>query len=92
VEETQQVRLAVAMYPTASLVNHSCQPNTVVTFDKRRLLLRATSTIGVDQGSYLNLTCHVHLWIGLDNRAWMSQKYSIAMVHMQVTCQLQRDR
>jgi hypothetical protein len=27
-----QQRIAVAMYPTASLVNHSCTPNTIVSF------------------------------------------------------------
>lgn len=30
VERQRQVRLAMAIFPTASLLNHSCDPNTVV--------------------------------------------------------------
>ncbi|XP_022086446.1 SET and MYND domain-containing protein 4-like [Acanthaster planci] len=45
VDTTKQARLATAVYPTASLLNHSCQPNTIASFDGAILTMRATRDI-----------------------------------------------
>ncbi|XP_038058725.1 SET and MYND domain-containing protein 4-like [Patiria miniata] len=45
VDTTKQVRLATAIYPTASLLNHSCQPNVIASFDGAVLTMRATRDI-----------------------------------------------
>ena len=38
-------RIAVAMYPTASLMNHSCIPNVALAFDGASLTARPTETL-----------------------------------------------
>ena len=38
-------RIALAVYPTASLMNHSCQPNVAVCFDGSKLTARAIESI-----------------------------------------------
>ena len=38
-------RIALAVYPTASLMNHSCQPNVAVSFQGSQLTVRATEPI-----------------------------------------------
>jgi len=38
-------RIALAVYPTASLMNHSCQPNVAVCFDGCKLTARAIETV-----------------------------------------------
>ncbi|XP_072021683.1 SET and MYND domain-containing protein 4-like [Amphiura filiformis] len=45
VTTTEQVRLATAVYPTASLMNHSCVPNVIASFHGRQLVVRAIRTI-----------------------------------------------
>ncbi|KAL0054030.1 hypothetical protein WJX82_002618 [Trebouxia sp. C0006] len=38
-------RIALAVYPTASLMNHSCQPNVAVCFDGCKLIARAIESV-----------------------------------------------
>ncbi|KAL3841918.1 hypothetical protein ACJMK2_020007 [Sinanodonta woodiana] len=45
VEETSQVRVATAIYPTASLMNHSCDPTIISSFCKDVLVVRAVKDI-----------------------------------------------
>ncbi|XP_072014790.1 SET and MYND domain-containing protein 4-like [Amphiura filiformis] len=45
VTTTEQVRLATAVYPTASLMNHSCVPNVIASFHGRQLVVRAVRPI-----------------------------------------------
>eukprot|EP00088_Acartia_fossae_P017124 TRINITY_DN19695_c0_g1_i4.p1 TRINITY_DN19695_c0_g1~~TRINITY_DN19695_c0_g1_i4.p1 ORF type:complete len:754 (+),score=176.17 TRINITY_DN19695_c0_g1_i4:39-2300(+) len=45
----QQVRLATAIYPSASMMNHCCVPNIINQFAGNRLLVRATRTIKAGQ-------------------------------------------
>lgn len=40
-----QDRIALAVYPTASLMNHSCQPNVALAFDGRLLTARAVERL-----------------------------------------------
>jgi len=41
----QQVRLATAIYSSASMMNHCCVPNIINQFDGSRLIVRATKSI-----------------------------------------------
>ncbi|XP_070572634.1 SET and MYND domain-containing protein 4-like [Ptychodera flava] len=45
VETVKQVRIASAVFPTASLLNHSCDPNVIVSYHGNQLTVRATRTI-----------------------------------------------
>ncbi|XP_051891760.1 SET and MYND domain-containing protein 4 [Pristis pectinata] len=49
VVQTRQVRIATALYSSASLFNHSCQPNTTVSFHGTRLTVRASQLIPAGQ-------------------------------------------
>ena len=40
-----QIRLALSLMPTASLMNHACQPNVSLQYEGRRLTVRAIETI-----------------------------------------------
>ncbi|XP_064411833.1 histone-lysine N-methyltransferase SMYD3 isoform X2 [Latimeria chalumnae] len=41
--------IGVGLYPSMSLLNHSCSPNCVIVFDGRRLLLHATQEIQANE-------------------------------------------
>nr|XP_034995353.1 SET and MYND domain-containing protein 4 isoform X3 [Zootoca vivipara]XP_034995354.1 SET and MYND domain-containing protein 4 isoform X3 [Zootoca vivipara] len=45
VASSKQVRVATALYPVVSLLNHSCEPNTSVTFSGRTAEVRALQSI-----------------------------------------------
>uniref|UniRef100_A0A670JVI8 Protein-lysine N-methyltransferase SMYD4 n=1 Tax=Podarcis muralis TaxID=64176 RepID=A0A670JVI8_PODMU len=45
VASSKQVRVATALYPVVSLLNHSCEPNTSVTFSSRTAEVRALQSI-----------------------------------------------
>ncbi|XP_002733823.1 protein-lysine N-methyltransferase SMYD4-like [Saccoglossus kowalevskii] len=45
VATTQQIRIAVAVYGTASMLNHSCTPNVIAGYDGNQLTIRATEMI-----------------------------------------------
>ena len=45
VVEESQVRIATAIYPTTSLLNHSCQPSIVNTFQKNHLVVKLACDI-----------------------------------------------
>ncbi|XP_076802466.1 protein-lysine N-methyltransferase SMYD4-like [Clavelina lepadiformis] len=47
VSTLQQQRIATALFPTTSLLNHSCSANTVITFKGRKTLIRSTRTLNV---------------------------------------------
>ncbi|XP_072909137.1 SET and MYND domain-containing protein 4 isoform X1 [Hemitrygon akajei] len=49
VVETRQVRIATALYARASLFNHSCDPNTSISFHGTSIIFRATQHIPVGQ-------------------------------------------
>ncbi|XP_077996435.1 protein-lysine N-methyltransferase SMYD4-like [Glandiceps talaboti] len=49
VETTNQVRVASAVYPTASLMNHSCDPNVIASYRGNQLTIRATRKINKGQ-------------------------------------------
>ena len=42
-------RIALAVYPTASLMNHACQPNVALSFDGSQLIARAIQPIQAGQ-------------------------------------------
>jgi len=44
--DVQQVRLATAIYPSASMMNHSCLTTIVNQFEGRRLVVRLTRALG----------------------------------------------
>eukprot|EP00727_Mastigamoeba_balamuthi_P013879 m51a1_g9113 hypothetical protein (422) ;mRNA; f:118224-121014 len=50
-ESLEQIRIAQAVYPYASLVNHSCCPNTVLHFRGRDIVIR--SAVDVAEGQEL---------------------------------------
>ncbi|XP_067866931.1 SET and MYND domain-containing protein 4 isoform X2 [Heterodontus francisci] len=45
VTEMEQVRIATAFYSSVSLLNHSCQPNTSITFHNTSITVRASQQI-----------------------------------------------
>ena len=45
VVEESQVRIATAIYPTTSLLNHSCEPSIVNTFQKDRLIVKLSRDV-----------------------------------------------
>ncbi|KAK3103783.1 hypothetical protein FSP39_021868 [Pinctada imbricata] len=45
VESQSQVRVATAIYPTASLMNHSCDPTIISSFHKDTLVVRAIKDV-----------------------------------------------
>ncbi|XP_029636525.1 SET and MYND domain-containing protein 4 isoform X1 [Octopus sinensis] len=45
IQTTSQVRLATAVYPTVSLLNHSCQPSISLSFQKDTLVVRSVKDI-----------------------------------------------
>ncbi|XP_065831641.1 SET and MYND domain-containing protein 4-like [Oscarella lobularis] len=45
VETQNQVRLALAIYPRASLLNHSCDPNVIVSYERRKLFVRTLKSV-----------------------------------------------
>ncbi|KAM3934081.1 SET and MYND domain-containing protein 4 [Leptodactylus fuscus] len=45
VESSKSSRLATAVFPVLSLLNHSCDPNTSVSFQGRRVMVRANRPI-----------------------------------------------
>ncbi|XP_069766947.1 SET and MYND domain-containing protein 4 isoform X2 [Narcine bancroftii] len=47
--ELQQLRIATALFPRASLFNHSCEPNTGISFHKTSLTVRASQHIPAGQ-------------------------------------------
>lgn len=47
VEETSQVRIATAIYPTASLMNHSCDPTIISSFCRDLLVVRVVKDVPV---------------------------------------------
>ncbi|XP_015277334.1 PREDICTED: SET and MYND domain-containing protein 4 [Gekko japonicus] len=49
VASSEQVRLAVALFPVVSLLNHSCDPNTSVTFSRTTAEIRALQPIAKGQ-------------------------------------------
>jgi hypothetical protein len=50
----EQVQLGQGLYPTASLLNHSCDPSTAVSFVGNKLVVRAVQ--GVKAGAELTLS------------------------------------
>ncbi|KAG0724952.1 SET and MYND domain-containing protein 4 [Chionoecetes opilio] len=45
VEQIQQVRVACAIYPTSSMMNHSCKPNIINSFYKDVIVIRVIENI-----------------------------------------------
>ncbi|XP_071504895.1 SET and MYND domain-containing protein 4-like [Diadema antillarum] len=45
VQETSQVRVGTAVYPTASLMNHACEPNVIASFHRGIVSIRTTRDI-----------------------------------------------
>ncbi|XP_066929332.1 SET and MYND domain-containing protein 4-like [Clytia hemisphaerica] len=45
VVEQDQVRIATAIYPTTSLLNHSCEPSIVNSFQNERLIVKLTRDV-----------------------------------------------
>jgi len=52
VVEQDQVRIATAIYPTTSLLNHSCEPTIVNCFDADRLIVKTTRTVEAGEQIY----------------------------------------
>lgn len=73
--ETAQLRIAVAMFAGASLLNHSCTPNTLTTFWRRRVIIHTTDKI--EAGSEV-LNCygpHVGRMTKLERQAALASQY-----------------
>ncbi|GCC17986.1 hypothetical protein chiPu_0021608 [Chiloscyllium punctatum] len=49
VAEMEEVRIATAFYCTVSLLNHSCEPNTSITFHNTTIIVRASQYIAAGQ-------------------------------------------
>ncbi|XP_048413286.2 SET and MYND domain-containing protein 4 isoform X2 [Stegostoma tigrinum] len=49
VTEMEEVRIATAFYSTVSLLNHSCEPNTSITFHNTTITVRASQHIPAGQ-------------------------------------------
>ncbi|KAH3763506.1 Smyd4 protein [Pelomyxa schiedti] len=58
VHENYQYRVAQAVFPTASLLNHSCRPNTLLQYYGRFLVIRASSKISVGDEIFNNYGPH----------------------------------
>ncbi|XP_069949075.1 SET and MYND domain-containing protein 4 isoform X2 [Cherax quadricarinatus] len=52
VEKVSQKRIASAIYPTASLMNHSCKPNIINSFYKDLLVIRTIEDVNSDGQIY----------------------------------------
>lgn len=48
VSETEQRRIATAIYPGASMMNHSCDPSVINSFHNNRLIVRAIKAVSRD--------------------------------------------
>ncbi|BFZ15710.1 hypothetical protein BsWGS_18749 [Bradybaena similaris] len=48
-QDTQQVRIATAIYPTASLMNHSCDPTIISSFINDVLVVKAVRDVKVEE-------------------------------------------
>eukprot|EP00850_Spirogloea_muscicola_P015859 SM000125S26064 [mRNA] locus=s125:118617:123546:+ [translate_table: standard] len=75
VEEVCEVNIAQALYPTASLLNHSCAPNVAVSFTGLRLTVRAVEFVG--SGSRLELCYGPQKgeMMRQQRRAWLKERY-----------------
>lgn len=49
IADSRQVRLATGLFPVVSLLNHSCSPNTSVSFVSTVATVRASQPIGKGQ-------------------------------------------
>ncbi|XP_033119371.1 SET and MYND domain-containing protein 4-like isoform X1 [Anneissia japonica] len=49
VVDVEQKRIATAVFPTISLLNHSCNPNVIVSFKDDEIIVRTTRTIGTEE-------------------------------------------
>ncbi|XP_046552424.1 SET and MYND domain-containing protein 4-like isoform X2 [Haliotis rubra] len=49
VDSKSQVRVATAIYPTASLINHSCDPTIIASFQRDTLVVRSVKDVAVGQ-------------------------------------------
>ncbi|XP_037791893.1 SET and MYND domain-containing protein 4-like [Penaeus monodon] len=45
IQHVVQARIASAIYPTASLMNHSCKPNIINSFYKDKLVIRTIEDV-----------------------------------------------
>eukprot|EP00850_Spirogloea_muscicola_P006502 SM000031S11511 [mRNA] locus=s31:23870:28925:- [translate_table: standard] len=75
VEKVSEVNIAQALYPTASLLNHSCAPNVAVSFTGLRLTVRAVEFVG--SGSRLELCYGPQKgeMTRQQRRAWLKERY-----------------
>ena len=48
----RQVRIATALYPSASIMNHSCEPNIINSFSGEWLIVKAQTNIPKGQEVY----------------------------------------
>jgi hypothetical protein len=49
VVSNNQYRIATAIYPSASMMNHSCDPTVINSFYNRRLIVRATKSVNAGE-------------------------------------------
>ncbi|XP_069471468.1 SET and MYND domain-containing protein 4 isoform X2 [Ambystoma mexicanum] len=75
VESQEQVRLATAFFPVTSLLNHSCDPNTSMSFRGRSVLVRAAQPIKRGQEVALSYGPHRSKMALSRRQQLLSQQY-----------------
>ncbi|XP_060070783.1 SET and MYND domain-containing protein 4-like [Ylistrum balloti] len=75
VETKSQVRVATAIYPTASLMNHSCDPSIIASFDRDSLVVRAVRDVKDGMEIYNCYGPHHKRMSGPDRRQILKDQY-----------------
>ncbi|XP_021368116.1 SET and MYND domain-containing protein 4-like [Mizuhopecten yessoensis] len=75
VDTKSQVRVATAIYPTASLMNHSCDPTIISSFDRDSLVVRAVRDVKEGMEIYNCYGPHHKRMSGADRRQILKEQY-----------------
>ncbi|XP_033753100.1 SET and MYND domain-containing protein 4-like [Pecten maximus] len=75
VETKSQVRVATAIYPTASLMNHSCDPTIISSFDRDSLVVRTVRDVKKGTEIYNCYGPHHKRMSGPERRQILREQY-----------------
>lgn len=73
--EQDQVRIATAIYPTTSLLNHSCEPSIVNSFHKDRLIVKLAKNVKAGDQIYNCYGPHYRRMNFADRQQTLKQQY-----------------
>ena len=75
ISEQEQVRIATAIYPTASLMNHSCEPTIVSSFVKNTLIVRVVRPVKAGEEIFSCYGPHYKRMPWLERQNILKQQY-----------------